>query len=131
MSDDELEGLTPQQIDGVLFQRRLQREADYEQQREQWRRDQEARREKHDREMESLVRTQRIRAFGIMLIVIGGIVALLAGCETVVEPESQQGTQGSVSTFWATTVDDRRIPCVSWQSMGNHAGGLSCDWSLK
>lgn len=73
---------------------------------------------------------QRIMAFGIMLIVIGGIVALLAGCETAVEPESQQGTQGSVSTFWATTVDDRRIPCVSWQS-GNHAGGLSCDWSLK
>lgn len=73
---------------------------------------------------------QRIMAFGIMLIVIGGIVALLAGCETAVEPESQQGTQGSVSTFWATTVDDRRIPCV-WQSMGNHAGGLSCDWSLK
>lgn len=67
------------------------------------------------------------KAFGIMLIVIGGIVALLAGCETAVEPESQQGTQGSVSTFWATTVDDRRIPCV-WQSMGNHAGGLSCDW---
>ena len=28
--------------------------------------------------------------------------------------------------------DRPSIRCrVSWQSMGNHAGGLSCDWSLK
>ena len=56
-------------------------------------------------------------------------VLVVSGCSASTEPESSQGTDGSVSTFWAKAIDGRKVPCIVWQ--GYSRGGLSCDWSVK
>lgn len=56
------------------------------------------------------------------------MVGVLAGCAET-DKVSNQGTDGSVDTFWATTIDGRKVPCLSWS--GYEKGGLSCDWSAK
>lgn len=45
---------------------------------------------------------------------------------------SYEPSTGAVAAAPGVAEDRPSIRCrVSWQSMGNHAGGLSCDWSLK
>lgn len=69
----------------------------------------------------------RVITFALGLLLAG--LGTLAACSANPQPETREGTYGQTSTFWVTTIDGRRIPCVSW-SAGN-AGGLSCDWSLR
>ena len=69
----------------------------------------------------------KIKTIGI--VGLGAVALLLAGCSRETSPESQQGTNGVVSTFYAKTIDGRTIPCVVWS--GYKQGGLSCDWSYK
>jgi hypothetical protein len=63
------------------------------------------------------------------------VALLLAGCGapttdrtgTVIADDGR--LPRTVGTFWTTTIDGRRIPCV-WAA-GENKGGLSCDWSSR
>lgn len=61
------------------------------------------------------------------------VALLLAGCGAPTDETgavmSKREAPESVRTFWTTTIDGRRIPCV-WAT-GYNKGGLSCDWSSR
>lgn len=60
------------------------------------------------------------------------LVAILAGCTSGTSQPVPTPTQVYVGagintySFWTTTIDGRRIPCV-WATNG----GLSCDWTMR
>lgn len=65
----------------------------------------------------------------VTVALIVSALLLMAGCDAEPEPDTRTGTKGRTETFWVTTVDGRRIPCVSWS--GFRESGLSCDWGAK
>lgn len=77
---------------------------------------------KNERALQTFLKLVTLAALAVGVLVI-------SGCSTSTEPESTQGTDGVVSTFWAKTIDGREIPCVVWQ--GYSRGGLSCDWEYR